>query len=535
MAPAPRIGTEFAGYRIDGLLGRGGMGVVYRAEHPRLGATIALKVMDPERAEDEAFRERFVREARAAAQIKHPNIVPIYDAGEWHGDLYMAMRYIEGDELRSLIRKGGPLSTQQTYVIGAQIASALDAAHRNGLIHRDVKPGNILVEPGPEPDSAPIAYLADLGLTKRVDSQSGVTGSGELLGTIDYIAPEQIGGLRVDGRADVYSLACVLFECLTGTVPYVRENQAAVLWAHLHDDVPRASAVNPTLPPAVDAALARGMAKSPDDRYTTARELIGALQEPLDTATAAARDGAATRPIQSSSPGATAVATPALAPGRRGRRIGVILAAVVGLLLGSAVAAAAVLLMTGDDTAATATVTREAPPTTPEETESPRMAEMTDFDKALLQYVPVDFRNRCQHARPVTDDFDATLSCDPGAPVTSLTYSHAKSGFLLWDYFLSGMTKAGLPSSDPPTLTGLCGSGSTPSVNTTVPAGWSGQAEVEGKAPREQRLGFLRCYDRADEVRMDWITIEPGIYAAATGEDQSELFEWWGNDAGPVP
>ena len=236
MTPVPRIGTEFAGYRIEGLLGRGGMGVVYRAEHPRLGATIALKVMNPELATNELFRERFVREARAAAAIKHPNIIPIYDAGEWKGDLYIALRYIEGDDLRTLIRKNGALTQHQAYVIGQQIAGALDAAHRSGLIHRDVKPGNILVEPGPDPDSAPIAYLSDLGLTKHVDSHSGVTGSGELLGTIDYIAPEQISGLRVDGRADVYSLACVLFECLTGTVPYVRENQAAVLWAHLHDE-----------------------------------------------------------------------------------------------------------------------------------------------------------------------------------------------------------------------------------------------------------------------------------------------------------
>ena len=295
MAPAPRIGTEFAGYRIVGLLGRGGMGVVYRAEHPRLGATVALKVMEPELAMNEAFRERFVREARAAARIRHPNIIPIYDAGEWHGDLYMAMRYIEGDDLRSELRKNGALPSQQTYVIGLQIASALDAAHRSGLIHRDVKPGNILVEPGPDPDSAPIAYLADLGLTKHVDSHSGATASGELLGTIDYIAPEQISGSRVDGRADVYSLACVLFECLTGTVPYMRENQAAVLWAHLHDEVPRATTVNPSLSGAVDAALARGMAKSPEDRFSTARELVAALEAPDEAPTATGRDGTETR------------------------------------------------------------------------------------------------------------------------------------------------------------------------------------------------------------------------------------------------
>jgi serine/threonine protein kinase len=526
MTPAPRIGTEFAGYRIEGLLGRGGMGVVYRAEHPRLGATIALKVMEPELAMDEAFRERFVREARAAARIKHPNIIPIYDAGEWHGDLYIAMRYIEGDELKSLLRKDGALSVPQTRVIGLQIASALDAAHRNGLIHRDVKPGNILVEPGPDPDSAPIAYLADLGLTKHVDSRSGATESGELLGTIDYIAPEQISGARVDGRADVYSLACVLFECLTGSLPYVRENQAAVLWAHLHDEVPRASAVNPSLSPTVDAALARGMAKSRDGRFATARELVEALQTPFEAAATVNRDGGRTLPISS---------PPPAAPTRRRGGLGLALAAAVGLLLGAAGAAAVVLLVTGDETAAPLTVTEQQPATTAETTQSPRLAAMNEFDKALLQHVPNEFRSSCEHARPLTDDLDATLSCRPGRAVSSLTYSHARSGFVLWDHFLSGMTRAGLQNTDPPTLTGLCSAGVIPSVNTTVPAGLSGRVEVAAQVPRAERLGFVRCYERDGEPRIEWITIEPGIYSAATGEKLSALYDWWRSDAGPEP
>src|SRR5205809_4673539 len=257
MTPAPRTGTEFAGYRIEGLLGRGGMGVVYRAEHPRLGVRIALKLMAPELAKDEGFRERFVREARAAAGVGHPNIVPVYDAGEWQGELYIAMRYIEGEDLGVLVHSGGVLSVPETYAMALQIASALDAAHRHGLVHRDVKPANILLEDGPGPDSPPIAYLADLGLSKQVSANAGPTGSGELLGTIDYMAPEQISGSPVDGRTDVYSLACVLFECLTGSAPYVRENKAAVLWAHLNDEVPCASDENPGLPSRVEAALAR--------------------------------------------------------------------------------------------------------------------------------------------------------------------------------------------------------------------------------------------------------------------------------------
>ena len=527
MTPAPRIGTEFAGYRIEGLLGRGGMGVVYRAEHPRLGATVALKVMEPELAMDEGFRERFVREARAAARIRHPNIIPIYDAGEWQGDLYIAMRYIEGDELKSLLRKDGAMPVPQASVIGLQIASALDAAHRSGLVHRDVKPGNILIEPGPDPDSAPIAYLADLGLTKHVDSRSGATESGELLGTIDYIAPEQISGAGVDGRADIYSLACVLFECLTGSLPYVRENQAAVLWAHLHDDVPRASAVNGSLSPTVDAALARGMAKSPEERFATARELVEALQIPLERGVTVSRDGGPTQRIPS---------TPTAPPVRRRGRLGLVLAAVVGLLLGAAGAAAVVLLATDDETAAPLTVTeqqqQQQPPTA---TGSPRLASMNDFDRVLLRHVPDQFRASCEHARKLTDDFDATLTCRPGGPVSSLSYSHARSGFLLWEHFLSGMTRAGLANTDPPTLTGLCSAGAVPSVNTTVPSGLGGRAELTAQVSRAERLGFVRCYERDGEARIEWITIEPGIYAVATGERLGALYDWWRSDAGPEP
>jgi serine/threonine protein kinase len=539
MTPAPRIGTEFAGYRIEGLLGRGGMGVVYRAEHPRLGATIALKVMDPELAMDEAFRERFVREARAAARLSHPNIIPIYDTGEWHGDLYIAMRYIEGDDLGSVLRKEGALPTEQTCAIGVQIASALDAAHRSGLIHRDVKPGNILVEPGPDPDSTAIAYLADLGLTKHVDSRSGGTASGELLGTIDYIAPEQISGSRVDGRADLYSLACVLFECLTGSVPYVRENQAAVLWAHLHDEVPRATSINPALGGAVDAALARGMAKSPDDRFSTGRELVAALQTPLEAATVIGGNGAETRPVPSSP---TAIAPPPAAPagGRRRRRGAFLLAGAVGLVLGGAAAAGIALLLFDDETPAPRTVTEQTPATTEttpagETSQDPGPAEMTEFDRALLLHVPDELRDDCRHAPPLSGDFDATVSCRPRGAASSVTYSHAKSGVLLYDYFVSRLPRAGLTPTQPVILTGLCSSGDLPAVNQTVTAGLGGRVEVPGGVSREERLGLVLCYERGGRARIEWITNEPGVYAEATGERRRDLYDWWSRDAGPEP
>jgi serine/threonine protein kinase len=534
MTPAPRIGTVFAGYRVEGLLGRGGMGVVYRAEHPRLGASVALKVMDPELAADEVFRERFVREARAAARIRHPNIIPIYDAGESGGDLYLAMRLIEGEDLRSLLRKQSPSSLQQTSVIGMQIASALDAAHRSGLIHRDVKPANILIEPGPDPDSAPIAYLADLGLTKQVETHRNVTGSGELLGTIDYIAPEQISGTRVDGRADVYSLACVLFECLTGTAPYVRQNQAAVLWAHLHDEVPRASALNPSLPGPVDEALARGMAKSPEERFATARELVKALQVPLETASAAARNGGETRPLQSPPRAAPTVTAPA--GKRRSGRRALVLATALGAVLGGMGAAAVALLVSDDQRAAPRTSTEASPPGG---TSVPRRAGLTPFDKELLRHVPDELQASCRHARPVTADFDATLSCRPGGVVSSLTYSHARSGVLLSNFFLSGMTRAGLPEVPAdrqlPALTGLCSTGEIPAINMTVPVGLRGRTEVPEKVARDERLGLIRCYLRGGRARIEWTTGELGVYAVATGEDLGALYDWWRQDAGPEP
>src|SRR5436190_1274456 len=185
VAAIPRIGTVFAGYRIEALRGRGGMSVVYRAENPRLGNVVALKLLSPELAEDESFRERFVRESRTAASMAHPNIVPIYDAGDVEGVLYIAMRYVEGPDLKELVKEPGQLPPGRVLRIGGQVASALDAAHARGLIHRDVKPANILLEAGAEDEDH--AYLADFGLTKHVESHSGITGSGQFVGTIEYM------------------------------------------------------------------------------------------------------------------------------------------------------------------------------------------------------------------------------------------------------------------------------------------------------------------------------------------------------------
>ena len=267
------VGEVINGYRVEDVRGRGGMGVVYRARQLRPNRVVALKVIAPELADDPEFRRRFEAESEAAASIEHPNVIPIYEVNDDAGLLYVVMRYVDGFDLRELIRLG--VSPLRAVEIASQVAGALDAAHRRGLVHRDVKPGNVLVS---EPDHA---YLADFGLTKRVDSESGPTKTGGLLGTIDYVAPEQAAGKRIDGRADVYALGCVLFHALTGHVPYPRDTDLAKIYAHLNEGLPSVLEVNPDLPSALDAVLRRGMAKKPEDRYPSAGDLARAARAAL--------------------------------------------------------------------------------------------------------------------------------------------------------------------------------------------------------------------------------------------------------------
>jgi serine/threonine-protein kinase len=279
---APGIGERFGGYSIESLLGRGGMGSVYLATHERLQRKVALKVIAPELAEDEDFRSRFLRESQLAASLDHPHVIPIYDADEVDGVLYLAMRYVDGPSLRERIRDHGRLSPEETLRIARQIGGALDAAHARGLVHRDVKPANVLLA---DPDEH--AYLCDFGLAKRTSSR-GTTRTGSFLGSVDYCAPEQIQGQPVDARTDVYSLGCVLCHCLAGTPPYARDTEFAVLHAHLEDPPPHISDLRPDLPPSLDHVLARAMAKAPEERYPTAGELAAAFADALaDTATPA--------------------------------------------------------------------------------------------------------------------------------------------------------------------------------------------------------------------------------------------------------
>jgi serine/threonine protein kinase len=270
MAGDRLIGTELGGYRIEETLGRGGTSVVYRAEHVRLGRRAALKLLTPALGEAD-FSERFLRESQLAASLDHPSIVPVYDAGEHDGLLYIAMACIDGQDLRSLLAEEGRLPPRRALRIVGQIASALDAAHARGLVHRDVKPANILVGDGDR------AYLSDFGVVKEI-AGNGTTKTGSFVGTTEYCAPEQIEGRAVDARTDVYALACVLYECLTGEPPFHRDSEVAILNAHLKAPPPKLVKAAPELPQALDQVIAKALSKSPLDRYGSCGELVAAAR-----------------------------------------------------------------------------------------------------------------------------------------------------------------------------------------------------------------------------------------------------------------
>ncbi len=302
-------GAEFAGYRIERVLGRGGMSVVYLAEHTGLKRRVAVKVLAPQLSDDASFRERFVRESRLAASLDHPNVVPIFEAGEAEGHLFIAMRYVEGTDLRTLIREHGPLDPTRATAIVSQAADALDTANKKGLVHRDVKPANILISEGGR-DGADHVYLSDFGLTKRAASDSGITGTGQFVGTMDYAAPEQFQGGRLDATTDVYSLGCVLYECLIGDPPFHRENDAEVMYGHLLEEPPSLTSTRPELPATLDAVAARAMAKRPGDRFPSAGALAtAALEATLEDT----RDVAAAAPAPSRSRRGMIVAVVAIA------------------------------------------------------------------------------------------------------------------------------------------------------------------------------------------------------------------------------
>ena len=360
-------GDVFAGHRVEGVAGRGGMGVVYRATELALDRLVALKTIAPALAADASFRQRFVRESKAAAAIEHPNVIPIFSAGEEQDVLYIVMRHVDGPDLRSLVRREGRLSPERAGPIVAQVAAALDAAHARGLVHRDVKPANVLLARDDH------AYLTDFGLTKRLHSEaSAVTRPGGWVGTLGYVAPEQIRDEGVDGRTDVYALGCVLYTALAGAPPFERSSDEATLWAHLHAEPPR---LPDGTSPQLGAALHRALAKDPGDRFDTAggfgRAILAAIGRPagsiagLDTPLPRSSAGEETRitPPEALPDAATAPATAATAlgtqvqeaerahalPPRRPRRRPLLAALTLAALAGLAVAAIVLLASGGGE------------------------------------------------------------------------------------------------------------------------------------------------------------------------------------------
>ena len=271
------IGSVIGGYRVESFIGQGAMGAVYLAEDAD-GRQVALKLLVPELREDDRFRQRFLRESEVIAELDHPRVIPLVGAGDDAGRLYLAMAYVEGTDLRELLRHGGRLEAETTIELLDQVASALDAAHDNGVVHRDIKPGNILI--GDSVDGRH-AYVCDFGLAKHMASPGSLTGSRGFVGTIDYVSPEQIEGGTVDGRSDVYSLGCLLYECIAGVRPFDRESELAVVFAHLNEAPPLLTAQRPELPAAIDEVIRVALAKDPADRFRTCGELVRAAAAAL--------------------------------------------------------------------------------------------------------------------------------------------------------------------------------------------------------------------------------------------------------------
>jgi predicted Ser/Thr protein kinase len=326
-------GSVVGNYTVEEQIGRGGMGVVYRARDVRLGRQVALKLLSAEMASDVQFRERFLRESRAAASIDHPNVLPIYEAAEVDGELFIAMRYVEGEDLGELLARERTLDRARAVNLVAQVAEALDVVHRSGLVHRDVKPSNVLLSASGAREHA---YLTDFGITKLATAPT-LTESGAFLGTVDYCAPEVIRGEHLDARADVYSLGCVLFKCLTGEPPFPKDSHIASIYAHLEEEPPALQELKPHLPLALDEVVKQALAKEPEDRFQTAGELAAAASDALGVA----------GPDDRRAPAATTVVEPrehgaVRAPARRSLWLAV--AAVLGVL-----AAGVVVLTLGSD------------------------------------------------------------------------------------------------------------------------------------------------------------------------------------------
>ncbi|MFD1938097.1 MULTISPECIES: serine/threonine protein kinase [Nonomuraea] len=343
------IGQEVAGYYIEDVIGKGGMAVVYLALDPRLSRKVALKILNPILSVDDRFRQRFILESRTVASIEHPNIIPIYEANsDEQGVLYISMRYVDGLDLRRFIYDRGPIAVGQVNSIAAQVAAALDAAHAHDLIHRDVKPANILL-------AGDHVYLTDFGITKHRTSISGLTQTDQFIGTPRYMSPEQINKEHIDGRADQYALACVVYEALAGRMPFERDNDVALLWAHLAESPTPLSHLRPELPLEVDGVMMKALAKSPDQRYPTCTAFVGALRDAISGEIAPTRPQQPVQPKtkpkakpKTRAKAQTTTARPATAKPRMSGRLPLILTGVVAAIAAIALVVALMLSNRGD-------------------------------------------------------------------------------------------------------------------------------------------------------------------------------------------
>jgi len=501
-------GTEFASYRIDNTLGRGGMSVVYLAEHEWLQRKVALKVLAPQLAEDDRFRERFIRESRLAASLDHPNVIPIYEAGGSGGDLFIAMRYVEGSDLRTLLHEGGALDPARAIAIVRQAAAALDAAHEKGLVHRDVKPGNVLLARARSEDEAEHVYLSDFGLTKRSASDSGVTGTGQFVGTLDYAAPEQFQGGAPDARTDVYSLGCVLFECLTGRPPFQSDNDAALMYAHLQEPPPSVTAVDRGLPREIDRVVATAMAKAPEDRFPSAGVLAREASRAFRLGAGTAEGGPEKRsPV---------------------RRLLPAVAAVVALVVGVLVAS----LFQGDQPLPEA----EGPPASPTASPSPNFPPsfltagrpFSAEEERLLTYIPPESSEDCLpfgRAEPIHGELASVVCRSEGVEVLYQIFQTRDE----MDAALQvNANNRQAPEGDCATehlALGAYTIGGEPAGRVLC---WtidrSGQPALfgSGNAP--------------DQSHIEWTDENASIYAHAVRNDLADLslYDWWLTSSGPI-
>lgn len=492
---------ELPGYRVLRRLGRGTMGVVYLAEDVQLRREVALKVLAPTLVDQELFRQRFDRESHSAATLDHPHIIPIYAAGAAAGARYIAMRYVAGGDLRALIETTGPLSLTQTTAVIVAMADALDAAHAQGIVHRDVKPANILVDSRGGQEHY---YLSDFGIAKSISSAGSLTSTGQVMGTLDYLAPEQVQGKPVDGRADLYALGCVLYHCLTGAVPFPRDDIAALMWAHVHEEPPPVTTRRPELPAELDRIVAKAMAKQPAERYPTGRELALALRN-VTTGPVVRNDGG--EPLDDPLLGSTGTYTalvppPARAPGTTAapRRRWWLLAG-CGLLAAALVAGStvAVVRYLGSQS-------------------------LTPAERELLKQLPRKLASNCQR-NPYTGRDAATvaasMTCAPGGDLPSVFLIKFTSTQALVDHYHADLEPVRISQN---------------SGNCRDDESAEGPYTSEPRKIRRQTNGRVFCYQDPD-ASIEWTEKNSQTLGLMTQSDADpkKLWDWWANAVGVKP